>query len=52
MRVTDLGSIYLGGFKASTLGAAGLVEQLTPGSLEAADRLFASGPAPLTVTGF
>ena len=52
MRVTDLGSLYLGGVKASTLAAAGLVQELTAGSLDAADRLFASGPAPLTVTGF
>ena len=52
MRVTDLGSLYLGGFKASTLAAAGLVEELTTGSLALADRLFASGRAPLTVTSF
>lgn len=52
MRVTDLGSLYLGGVQASTLAAAGRVEELTAGSLDGADRLFASGPAPLTVTGF
>ena len=52
MRVTDLGSLYLGGVKASTLAAAGRVEELTAGSLDAADRLFASSPDPLTVTGF
>lgn len=52
MRVTDLGSLYLGGFKASTLAAAGLVEELTSGGLALADRLFASACAPLTVTGF
>ncbi|HEX4865063.1 MAG TPA: GNAT family N-acetyltransferase [Acidimicrobiales bacterium] len=52
MRVSDLGSLYLGGFKASTLAAAGLIEELTAGSLASADRLFASRPAPLTVTGF
>jgi predicted acetyltransferase len=52
MRVTDLGSIYLGGVKASTLAAAGLVEELTPGGLDRADRLFGGGPAPSTVTGF
>lgn len=52
MRVTDLGSLYLGGFKASTLAAAGLVEELTSGGLALADRLFASGRAPLTVTSF
>ena len=52
MNVTTLGSIYLGGFAASTLASAGLVEELTPSSLGTADRLFAATPAPLTVTGF
>jgi predicted acetyltransferase len=50
--VTDLGSLYLGGVSASTLAAAGRIEELTAGSLDVADRLFASRPAPLTVTGF
>ncbi|HEX6392360.1 MAG TPA: GNAT family N-acetyltransferase [Acidimicrobiales bacterium] len=52
MQVTDLGSLYLGGVKASTLAAAGRVEELTAGSLGVADRLFAADPAPFTVTGF
>lgn len=52
LNVTALGSLYLGGVSASTLCAAGLIEELTPGSLARADRLFAAVPAPSTVTGF
>lgn len=52
MSITTLGSIYLGGFTASTLASAGLVEELTPLSLASADRLFAATPGPVTVTGF
>ena len=52
MQVTDLGSLYLGGVNASTLAAAGRVEELSAGSLGVADRLFAASPPPLTVTGF
>jgi predicted acetyltransferase len=52
LRLTDLGSLYLGGFAASTLAAAGLVEELRPGSLDQADALFATRPAPSTGTGF
>jgi predicted acetyltransferase len=50
--VADLGSLYLGGFAASELAAGGRVEELTPGSLDVADALLATRPAPLTVTGF
>jgi predicted acetyltransferase len=52
LAVTDLGSIYLGGFPASTLAAAGRIEEVRPGSLDVADALFATTPAPLTGTGF
>ena len=52
LNVTALGSLYLGGVSATTLAAAGLIEALTPGSLAAADRLFATAPVPSTVTGF
>jgi predicted acetyltransferase len=50
--VTELGSVYLGGFPPSELAAAGRIEELRPGSLDRADALFATTPAPLTVTGF
>jgi len=52
LKVTALGSLYLGGVTATTLAAAGLIEALTPGGLAAADRLFATAPGPSTVTGF
>jgi predicted acetyltransferase len=52
MQVTDLGALYLGGVRASTLVAAGRVEELNAGSLDVADRLFATRPSPSTVTGF
>ncbi|MGH9054352.1 MAG: GNAT family N-acetyltransferase [Acidimicrobiales bacterium] len=52
LAVTDLGSVYLGGFPVSSLAAAGRVEELTPGSLTVADSLFATRPAPMTGTGF
>ncbi|HVA74010.1 MAG TPA: GNAT family N-acetyltransferase [Acidimicrobiales bacterium] len=52
LSVTTLGSLYLGGASATTLAAAGLVEELTPGSIATANRLFAAAPAPSTVTGF
>ena len=50
--VTALGSLYMGGFPASLLAAAGRIEQLRSGALERADRLFGTWPAPSTVTGF
>lgn len=50
--VTAVGSLYLGGFRASLLAAAGRVDELTAGSLEVADNLFSAGLAPLSGTGF
>ena len=50
--VTALGSIYMGAFPASLLASAGRIEQLVPGALERADRLFGTWPVPSTVTGF
>ena len=44
--VRDLASIFMGGFSFARLARAGLVEELKPGALERADRLFASTPAP------
>lgn len=52
MRLADLGSIYVGGFRPSAIAAAGFVEELTSGSLDVADALFANPVAPLTGTGF
>jgi len=50
--VTELGALYLGGFPASVLAAAGRVDELRPGRLDLADGLLATSPAPLTGTGF
>jgi predicted acetyltransferase len=52
LRVTDLGAVYLGGFPASLLAAAGRIEELRPGSLDLADGLLATSPAPFTGTTF
>jgi predicted acetyltransferase len=52
LRVTDLGALYLGGFPASLLAAAGRIEELRPGSLDRADGLLGTSPAPLTGTVF
>jgi predicted acetyltransferase len=52
MEVTDLGSLYLGGFTASVMSAGGRIEELTAGSIDVADSLFASPMAPFTGTGF
>jgi predicted acetyltransferase len=49
---SDLGSMYLGGVAASTLAAAGRVQEVTPGALARADRFFASRPAPWCSTEF
>ena len=50
--LTELGAIYLGGFPASSLAAAGRIEEVRAGSLDRADVLLATSPAPLTGTGF
>jgi predicted acetyltransferase len=50
--LTALGSLYLGAFPASVLAAGGAVVELTAGSLNQADALFASRPAALSATGF
>jgi predicted acetyltransferase len=52
MEITELGSLYLGGFSATLLAAAGRIEELRPGALDVADGLFATSLAPFTGTGF
>lgn len=45
--VAELGSVYLGGFGWAQLARAGRVEELVPGAIERADRIFSTGtPAP------
>jgi predicted acetyltransferase len=47
-----LGTLYMGGFPASLLAAAGLVEELRPGRLPVADALLTTRPAPRAGTRF
>lgn len=44
--VTDLGAVYLGGVRLTTLAAAQRVRELRPGALLAAGRAFATDRAP------
>lgn len=46
LNVTELGSVYLGGFTFAELGRAGLVRELKPGAVERADAVFATGVRP------
>jgi predicted acetyltransferase len=48
--IEDLSAAYLGGVSFSTLARAGRIEERRHGALARADRLFASRPAPWTVT--
>lgn len=50
--LTELGALYLGGVRASTLAASGRVQERRAGALSRADAMFASGPAPFCRTGF
>jgi predicted acetyltransferase len=44
--VRELASVFMGGFSFAQLAGAGLVEELRPGGIACADRLFTSSPAP------
>ncbi|MGD0167092.1 MAG: GNAT family N-acetyltransferase [Gaiellaceae bacterium] len=44
--VRELASTFMGGFGFAQLAQAGLLEELRPGGIACADRLFASSPAP------
>jgi predicted acetyltransferase len=46
LSASELGGVYLGGTTFQQLRAASLVEELRPGAVERADRVFASTPAP------
>lgn len=50
--VAELGTLLAGAASASTLAAAGRVEEVTAGALAAADVLFATDPVPFDTTGF
>lgn len=47
-----LGALYLGGFSATQLAAAGRVTELRAGAVARADAMFRCGPAPHCRTGF
>lgn len=44
--VRELGSVYLGGVRPSVLARAGRIEELSPGSVALADRIFAAPRTP------
>jgi predicted acetyltransferase len=46
LEVRELASVFMGGYSFSQLAGAGLVEELRPGGIACADRLFGSSPAP------
>ena len=46
LSVADLGSLYLGGFGARELRAAGRLEELVPGAVDRADALFRTPDPP------
>jgi hypothetical protein len=50
--LADLGAMYLGGVSPSTLAAAGRVNEVGPGVLAAADRVFASPVTPFCTLHF
>ncbi|WP_407553163.1 GNAT family N-acetyltransferase [Streptomyces sp. Pv4-95] len=52
LSVRELGSAYLGGFALSALAAAGRVQELRPGALQAASVAFGSDVAPWLPHGF
>jgi predicted acetyltransferase len=46
LNVTELGSVYLGGFTFAELRRAGLVQELAPGAVERADAVFRTDVRP------
>ena len=50
--VSELGSLFLGGVRASSLARAGRVVERTPGALRRADAVFAGDPPPFCRTPF
>lgn len=52
LSVADLGALYLGGVRASTLARAGRVRELRPDALDVADRVFGWHLAPHCTTRY
>ena len=46
LEVRELASVFMGGYSFAQLARAGVLEELRPGGIACADRLFASSPAP------
>jgi predicted acetyltransferase len=52
LSAADLGAVYLGGVRWSTLALAGRIEERTSGALQRADAMFAAERAPWSTTEF
>jgi predicted acetyltransferase len=52
LAVEDLGALFLGGVRATTLAEAGRVHELQPGALDRADALFVTSRMPFCTTHF
>ncbi len=52
LTVADLGALYLGGVRATTLARAGRIRELRPGALELADDVFGWPIQPMCTTRF
>ena len=52
MDIREMGSLYLGGVRATVLVRAGRIEERTVGAARRADAFFASDPPPHNQTGF
>jgi len=50
--VAELGALFLGGVRATTLERVGRVQELRPGALARLDAMFAIAPAPFCATHF
>jgi predicted acetyltransferase len=52
LSIVELGSLFLGGVRATPLARAGRLEERTPGALARADAFFGWGVAPWLTNGF
>jgi predicted acetyltransferase len=52
LSVADLGAIYLGGTRPSTLAQVGRIVELRPGALRLAEAMFAAEAAPFCTVSF
>jgi predicted acetyltransferase len=52
LELPALGSLFMGGVQASLLAAGGRIDELVPGTLSVADKLFTTRPSPRSGTEF